>query len=131
MIRRWEGEKVRSEDDRIIDTLRRFFADRDDVMFAYLFGSVARGDVGPLSDIDIAVMCDDCETRIQWDLMELLGREDIDVVNLRTLRSQRLVKDIVQEGVLLKEGERRAQWEVDAYHKALDFIQHAKVVYGY
>ena len=115
----------------MIDTLRRFFADRDDVMFAYLFGSAARGDVGPLSDIDIAVMCDDCETRIQWDLMELLGREDIDVVNLKTLRNQRLIKDIVIEGVVLKEGERRVTWEVDAYHKALDFMTHARAVYGY
>ena len=125
------GAERMDERTKMIDRLRRFFADREEVAFAYLFGSVARGKSGPLSDIDVAVMCDDCETDVKWDLMHLLDREDIDVVNLRTLRSQRLVKDIVREGVLLKEGERRAQWEVEAYHKALDFIQHAKVVYGY
>ena len=117
--------------EEIIEALQRFFAERDEVAFAYLFGSVARGKSGPLSDIDVAVMCDDCETDVKWDLMRLLDREDIDVVNLGTLRSQRLVKDIVQEGVLLKEGENRIQWEIDAYHRALDFIQHAKAVYGY
>ena len=117
--------------EELIKTLQRFFADREEVAFAYIFGSVARGKSGPLSDIDIAVMCEDCETDVKWDLMEYLEREDIDVVNLKTLRSQRLVKDIVREGIVLKEGRERVRWEVDAYHKALEFINHAKVVYGY
>jgi uncharacterized protein len=29
----------------------------EDVVFAYLFGSLAKGKAGPLSDVDIAVYC--------------------------------------------------------------------------
>jgi predicted nucleotidyltransferase len=39
----------------IIEQLRALFAPMPEVRFAYLFGSHARDDAGPLSDLDIAV----------------------------------------------------------------------------
>lgn len=39
----------------ILDRLRDSLIRIPQVKFAYVFGSHARGDVGPLSDIDIAV----------------------------------------------------------------------------
>lgn len=36
--------------------LNRYFADRSDVVAAFLFGSAARGEAGPGSDIDIEVL---------------------------------------------------------------------------
>ncbi len=41
--------------DHDIDTLKRYFENRKDVAFAFLFGSQARGTATKLSDIDIAV----------------------------------------------------------------------------
>jgi predicted nucleotidyltransferase len=38
------------------ERLRRALETREDVLVAYLFGSVARGRAGPLSDVDVAVL---------------------------------------------------------------------------
>ncbi|MCD6244407.1 MAG: nucleotidyltransferase domain-containing protein [Candidatus Korarchaeota archaeon] len=42
----------------IIDRIKKVLEHRDEVVFAYLFGSVAKGEAGKLSDIDIAVYLD-------------------------------------------------------------------------
>lgn len=42
-------------DSEVIEKLRQYFDKRDDVAFAFLFGSQARGLATKLSDIDIAV----------------------------------------------------------------------------
>ena len=39
--------------------LEAYFAALDDVVLAYLFGSYARGQAGPLSDVDVAVLLND------------------------------------------------------------------------
>ena len=64
-----------------------FFAGQTDVRFAYLFGSQARGEAGPLSDVDLAVAlgCDPAGHAARRDdlnacLMQLLGRNDVDLV---------------------------------------------------
>ncbi|KJS21209.1 MAG: hypothetical protein VR72_11685 [Clostridiaceae bacterium BRH_c20a] len=55
---------------------------------AYLFGSCANGKVGPLSDIDIAILIsnenEDCylETKVLMDLMAILETEKVDLINL-------------------------------------------------
>ncbi|NTU70991.1 MAG: nucleotidyltransferase domain-containing protein [Coriobacteriia bacterium] len=42
--------------DRAVERLRAFFAARDDVDAAWIFGSAARGHAGPLSDVDVAIL---------------------------------------------------------------------------
>ena len=46
-------EDLKTED--IISVTSKYLADRDDIIFAYLFGSYAKGNQTHLSDIDIAV----------------------------------------------------------------------------
>lgn len=41
--------------DKEIDTLERYFKDRNDIAFAFLYGSQAHGYATRLSDVDIAV----------------------------------------------------------------------------
>jgi uncharacterized protein len=64
---------------------------RGDVLEAYVFGSVARGDAQPHSDLDVAVYLDEtagaegvfgADAEIAADLMAALGRNDVDVVIL-------------------------------------------------
>ena len=61
------------------------------VQVAYLFGSQARGQAGPLSDVDVAVLLDssltqpemlDLQLRLMADLADALDRDDVDVVVL-------------------------------------------------
>ena len=94
----------------LVQELSAFFADRQEVVAAYLFGSQARGQAGPLSDVDIAVLVKDEEPLLAqsleyrlslWNgLAALLNRDDIDVVLLNEaplLLRHRVLRD----GVLL------------------------------
>lgn len=76
---------------QVENVLVPFFKTRPEVTFAYLFGSVARGTAGKLSDIDIAIFIDPSrlppvgsfgyQSEIIVDLQALLQR-DVDVVIL-------------------------------------------------
>jgi predicted nucleotidyltransferase len=46
----------RTEWERFLEVLRTMFAKRRDVLAAWLYGSVARGDDGPDSDVDLAIL---------------------------------------------------------------------------
>lgn len=68
-------------------TLTAFFAAQPDVRLAYLFGSQARADAGPRSDVDLAVVLDpstpSADARrddLNARLMQLLHRNDVDLV---------------------------------------------------
>lgn len=67
-----------------------FLKNRQKVVFAYLFGSLARDKVLPLSDIDIAIYLKEGvdlikeKMNILQDLIDLLGTEEIDLVLLNT-----------------------------------------------
>ena len=95
----------------IITKLSEFFSEQEDVAFAYLFGSIARNEARPLSDIDIAVYLR--ETNSDMDLFQerinllhklsvLLRTEKVDLILLnnspielkyRILKSGRLVSE--------------------------------------
>ena len=54
----FSGETIRgifTVDDRMLEILRNYFNGRDDVAFAFLFGSSVRGKVRREGDVDIAV----------------------------------------------------------------------------
>lgn len=77
------------------------------VLAAYLFGSVARGAAGPLSDLDVAVLLSeladddgDVVGRIGDALCRRLGTDRIDVISLRTSPVP-LRYRAVREGILV------------------------------
>ena len=67
-----------------------FLKTRQKVVFAYLFGSLARDKVLPLSDIDVAIYLKEGvdlnkeKMNILQNLIDLLGTEEIDLVLLNT-----------------------------------------------
>ncbi len=75
----------------VLDTLRALLDRRPEILEAYLFGSQARGEAMPHSDLDVAVYVDrdrlppspwGYAAELTTDLMSGLGRNDIDVVVL-------------------------------------------------
>jgi predicted nucleotidyltransferase len=55
------------------EALTRYFEAQPDVVAGYLFGSQARGQGGPLSDVDVAVWLDPSSTRRErWRRQEHL-----------------------------------------------------------
>ena len=96
--------------EKIMKLLKDYFAERDDIVFAFLFGSAAKGKVREEGDIDIAVYFQpdkgvewetfsrryEGENRIALDLERLLGKE-IDLVVLNRARSV-LADEIMRKG---------------------------------
>ena len=89
------------------------FESHPEVKLVYLFGSMARGNRGPMSDYDFAVFLGEKDkreiTRIRFQMMDelsqALGTDKIDVVMLDSAESPELKYNILQEGKLIFERE--------------------------
>ncbi|BBO81334.1 nucleotidyltransferase [Desulfosarcina ovata subsp. sediminis] len=86
----------------------QYLEKRKDVVFAYLFGGLAKGHATPLSDVDIAVYLDegvDCiqaKLDILEDLVDILNTDEIDLIvlnhsslplSMNVIRNNRLLVD--------------------------------------
>jgi predicted nucleotidyltransferase len=75
------------------EQLKLFFAERQDILFAWLFGSCATGHANNRSDVDIAVFVSDAALLedVDWylglkvELMELMRRE-VDLILLNAAK---------------------------------------------
>lgn len=107
----------------------RVFAPRAEIQLAYLYGSVARGQAGPHSDVDVAVVLANplepaAGLRLELDLELALGdatgmhNVDVRVANAAPLLLQGAV---VTEGVLVFERERTARIAYETTTRSLYF----------
>ena len=85
------GMEPEGVDRRLLDRLASALEARDEVLEAYLFGSHARGQARPRSDVDVAVYVDEGRARdgvwgyraqLATELMGALRTNDVDVVVL-------------------------------------------------
>lgn len=113
------------------DQLEKYFARRTDVIAAYVFGSQAKGSVGPLSDVDVAVLVQNAVNKkelfqrkleIAGELSDFLKREDIDVVLLNNAPPL-IAHRVLKEGRLLfsRDEKTRLEHEVKAVMRYLDW----------
>ncbi len=112
----------------------------DKVIFAYLFGSAAKGGTSPLSDIDIAVFFSsapvepyfDTKFSLYADLCRALKRNDIDVIILNTTTNMMLLDEIVRHGIVIcdRDADLREDFELEIIHKAIDFKQQRLAMVG-
>lgn len=68
-----------------LSILKEFFKDREDIIMAFLFGSVAKGKSMKESDIDIAVYFKKYDEKLVfklWNDLEDLLKKDVDLVVL-------------------------------------------------
>lgn len=113
------------------------------VLFAYLFGSIAKGEVAPLSDIDVAVYLSavdavdpgaffDIKLSLHADLCRTLKRNDVDLVVLNTVANKMLIDDIIRYGVVIydRDMDAREDYEVMALHQAIDFKTQRLAIMG-
>jgi predicted nucleotidyltransferase len=84
----------------------KYCTSRPEIVAAYLFGSFARGEAGPLSDLDLAFLIDHRRERLAGsltyqaarlsDLIRLLDTNDVELVVLPTsspLLQHRILRD--------------------------------------
>ncbi len=103
--------------ERIGALARAFFLARDDVEAAWLFGSVARGVAGSMSDVDLAVLPAgdpdrEARTDLRLDLMsrlpEVFGVQEVDVAVLPDVSVLLGHRALVEGSRIVGEGSRRA-----------------------
>jgi predicted nucleotidyltransferase len=101
-------KSIPADIDQLVAKAREALKGHDEVLFAYLFDSLARDVFSPISDIDIAVYVSDVrdlmkeKLELLGDLMDGMGTDEIDLVVLNTaplplkarvLRSKELLLD--------------------------------------
>ena len=87
----------------IKEASKNVFAKYQQVKCAYLFGSYAREEATPLSDVDILIVAPALEglefAGLHHDLRMALGKE-VDLVNYSTLmKSEKMLRDLLIQGV--------------------------------
>jgi uncharacterized protein len=110
------------------------------IAFGYVFGSVARGEALPLSDLDIAVFLRkpeevnsvDFKLDLTADLCRKLQRNDIDVVILNYAKNLILIEEIIREGVVIfdQDLELREDFEQRVLHQSIDFRRQRRLYVG-
>jgi len=103
----------------------------EEIIAAYLFGSTARGQASPSSDIDIAVLMRKRDNtrgatlkfRLYADLCRELKRNDIDLVVLDLSGNLILNDEIVRHGKLIfdTDHDAREEFELNVLHACTDF----------
>jgi predicted nucleotidyltransferase len=102
--------------DEIVELLRAFFAERArPIACAYLYGSAARGEARPGSDIDVAVLLREAPSGTLEGLgLDIAGEierrvgKPVDMVVLNRA-SPDLVHRVLRDGVLVHESDPRAR----------------------
>ena len=116
--------------------LRQVFKEFPEGAFSYLFGSVAEGTAGPLSDIDIAVLLDPFRLEsilpLHNALCRALKRDEIDLLILNQTKNIILLEEIVRHGILIYEKDpiARLDFEWKIIHQAIDFRETRKRIFG-
>lgn len=93
--------------DRRLASLAEAFSGSSSVRFAYLFGSAARGELGPLSDVDVAVYLEegvdpvDSRLDVTEALSRHLGTDSLDVVVLNTAPTSLVGRALMDRVVVL------------------------------
>jgi hypothetical protein len=113
------------------DAVRRAVLDHPEVAVVYLFGSIARGEAGPTSDVDLAVLYRSRVARPVHDEVSLTlahavavatRRERVDVVDLAA-QGPIFGHRVLLEGrrLFVADEKRRIDFESDVVSRALDF----------
>jgi predicted nucleotidyltransferase len=115
----------------IIERLGKFLEKREEVQFAILFGSLAKGTANELSDVDIAAMVDPqfeddspygYQATLTAALMSELGRNDVEVVILNRAPTM-LRYQVLRYGKFIhtRDKQARIQFQIDTINQYEDF----------
>ena len=120
----------------LIEKLQKLLSHMDEVEFAYLFGSYAKGDYTQRSDIDIAVYLKkqyndfDTKLKVHHKIEISLGKE-IDLIVLNTAKNFNLLENIFNDGIIIKDSQDdlRIMYELDREHEIKDYKEFKKLLH--
>jgi predicted nucleotidyltransferase len=115
----------------ITEKLKIYFEEHEEIQFAVLFGSLAKGTANKISDIDIAVMVDPkfdktfpygYQAELITDFIRILKRNDVDVVILNEAKIL-LKHQVLRYGkfIYVRDEQARIQFQIDTINQYEDF----------
>jgi len=112
-----------------INEIKKILVAMPEVKFAYLFGSYAKETAVSKSDVDIAIFVHenfnlfDAKLKVHHTLEIALNKE-IDIVALNHVKNFNLLKDILDNNILLKDSKDdfRVMFELRKEHEIKDYI---------
>jgi len=132
-----QEDNVQVLDKKTIRKIQKILQGQPNVIAAYLFGSTARGQTHPKSDLDIGVVLKDEESLSFGELVSLMTMIDeavpdfkVDVRPIVKRSSPLFVFNVIKEGrpIYVKSEKERVQFEVAALKRFYD-TQHLRDVY--
>lgn len=103
----------------------------ENIEFAYLFGSYARGQQRESSDVDIAIFFKqntlDARLELCYELSRFLKKE-VDILVLNDVKNLFLLEAVFKEGKLLKDSPLRVDFELSKEHDILDYKELKRVI---
>ena len=113
---------------------------KDQILFAYLFGSHVQGTASKSSDIDIAVFLKpflgesffDIKIDLYMNLSRALKRNDIDLVIMNECSNIILLNRIITHGFVVYDQNKseRLDYEQKILHSAIDFKKQRQMAMG-
>jgi len=121
---------MKIENMTILEPIKDIVKDIEEIEFAYLFGSYATDSNTQNSDIDIAIFVKDDSSLLDAHLhthhqLEIKLKKEIDVVTLNNAKNFHLIKDILDQGIVIKDSEddKREMYEIYKMHEIIDYLQ--------
>jgi len=120
-----------------MENIKNYLYSREEIIFAYIFGSVARGRENRLSDLDIAIYVDEAKKPksssfgYRSDLIadiQPLSKREIDLIILNEV-SISIAFSVLKDGKLVftKSDKKRVEFHESVMRKYLDFLPALKV----
>jgi len=115
----------------ITEKLNKYFDEHEEILFAIIFGSTAKGTANKISDVDIAVMINPnfnksfpfgYQAELITDFMRILKRNDVDVVILNEAPIA-LKHEILRYGkfIYVRDKQARIKFQVDTINQYEDY----------
>jgi len=125
-----------SKSKALIPFTQKLLSQMDEIQFAYLFGSYAKGDYNQRSDIDIAVYLkkqyNDFDTKLKiHHKLEVSLHKKIDLIILNSAKNFNLLENIFNDGIIIKDsqGDSRIMYELDREHEIKDYKEFKKLLH--
>lgn len=108
----------------ILNQIKPIITNEDNIIFAYIFGSYAKGDFLDSSDVDIALYLRNDSFDYQLQIIKKLNskiHQDIDLVILNRAKNLFLIEDIINNSIIIKDHPRRIEYETYRWMEIVDF----------
>jgi predicted nucleotidyltransferase len=121
---------------KTLDLMQEF--EKQNIAFAYLFGSAVTDRFGQNSDLDFALYFFDQDAQMRFEKklyllskLESICQKKVDIVVLNDFSSYLLLLKILKEGRIIyeKDSEICFKFRTEKLHEAIGFIQRLKYVY--